>query len=418
MVPIIMKLILGDNDPMCKQLFIGDHIFPGVWQYMMPREFVDIRFPSERRSTCMNCPKSCYEDYRPDYRCCTYNPRVPNFLLGFALESKNGPIIESLINKGALIPEGMVNTPKQWTDYLDDIEHDRFGSSDQTLCPMLNPENGYCNIHAFRNSVCSTFFCLKDHGSRGDQFWSDVQVLGLQVETALSQWALDYIGFDLSSYINRFDSLSENIPAVSASNRFWSKSALKALWADWYGREVDLFKKCAVAISDHRDVLWEIANSFEIVEADKFDQAMVKSVPKDLQDQVDPDDYETGDPVSPLELWHRCQKSLDKVWMLPDAKLELSPRVKIVQNSSEDQESIDKSDKPWIVNLLVRKGGKKVDFRLFMSDTEIIFLRLFEQKRVIDWRLLSQEASRSMEDVRGFISELIGHKILIKVRKV
>ena len=51
-----------------------------------------------------------------------------------------------------LIPEGMNQTPTQWYDYLDDVKNEQFGKS-KILCPMLDRSNGYCKIHAFRNSV-------------------------------------------------------------------------------------------------------------------------------------------------------------------------------------------------------------------------------------------------------------------------
>ena len=73
---------------------------------------------------------------------------------------------------------------------------------------MLDTSNGYCKIHAFRNGVCSTFFCEKDYEDLSAEFWGSLKFLVGQIEMALSQWAMRFVGFDLEAYMERYDSLS------------------------------------------------------------------------------------------------------------------------------------------------------------------------------------------------------------------
>ena len=77
----------------------------------------------------------------------------------------------------------------------------------------------------------------------------------------------------------------------------WSEKALKHLWGEWYGKELEFYCLCAKAIMDHIDVLWEIASETDIIEASKFDKVMHKNVPEKLQSQVEPEDLEEGDPA-------------------------------------------------------------------------------------------------------------------------
>ncbi len=174
------------RDPIEQAFKIGHHWVPGIWRYMLPGALTEMTLPQERLATCLNCPKARFEGWRPDYRCCTYHPRVPNFLLGLALsEPASAKIIKRLVREGFLLPEGMISSPNQWAHYLTDTGEDRFGRSEKVLCPFLEQKSGLCQLYAFRNSVCSTFFCQHDHGDKGDRFWSSVQTVAQQVEMAL-----------------------------------------------------------------------------------------------------------------------------------------------------------------------------------------------------------------------------------------
>ncbi len=140
-----------------------------------------MKFPKEERANCGACPKAKYEGYRADYKCCTYHPRVSNFSLGLA--ATNAPaqrIIKELNVKGWLVPEGMLSSPILWYDYLADLKEDQFGVSKKVLCPFLQTSTGLCQIYAYRNGVCSTFFCMHDQGERGEKFWENLQVLAIQ----------------------------------------------------------------------------------------------------------------------------------------------------------------------------------------------------------------------------------------------
>ena len=382
---------------------------------MMPKEFLDLSFPAEERSSCMNCPKSCLDGFRPDYRCCTYLPRIPNFLLGLSTEVGQGfAQLETIIAKGLATPEGMNGTPRQWVDYLEDLEEDAFGKSQRVLCPMLDTATGYCRVHAFRNSVCSTFFCIKDHGKKGDTFWESVQTLGSQVEMAITHWAMNQVGFDVESYMKRVNSLSKKIKKVHVKGGGWSNESLRLLWGDWYGKEVDFFLECAALVKEHRHLLWDIANQSEIEEAKKFDRAMVKSVPKKLADQLDESDLDDseGETVAPEDLWKNCKRSYEKLWKLKPQSYRLSKRFELKKNKLETEIEKYHKDRPYYVK---KKKESDTEDHLFLRQDEFEVLEGFQESTLVDWSFFARDNVKALANPKDFISRIYSQKILTPV---
>lgn len=404
--------------------YIGSHLVPGVWEDMLPFELFTYEIPEERRSTCMDCPKTCTDGFRPDYRCCTYHPRVPNFLLGFAVSDKNSaPRVRKLRDEGWMLPEGFQATPHQWADFLADVAEDRFGKSENVLCPFMEKPSGFCKIYPFRNSVCSTFFCLHDHGDQGRKFWESLQTLVMQVELALGQWALRQAGFDVEAYIRRLDRLGRNVTTVARpGKRTWTEDARRFLWGDDFGRELEIYEACAEAIEAHREDLWEIANQTDILEAPKWEKATHRVVPEEYHDEIedkeeDDDDDEEKHTVSPRTLWRDVQKHYHRMWSLPDTKLRLNGRVHIGENLGDDALARKRGKQSHVVSYMKRKGGRTPEWREFVSEAEADALALFNQETPVNRDTidrLSRSLGAAKRDPRAFISEWTRKKVLVK----
>ncbi|MES2744673.1 MAG: hypothetical protein V4655_04560, partial [Bdellovibrionota bacterium] len=315
-----------------------------------------------------------------------------------------------------LLPEGMNHAPMQWYDYLDDLQNESFGKSTKVLCPMLDQSNGYCRAHAFRNSVCSTFFCLKDHGQAGDEFWASLQTLGTQVELSLSQWCLRTLGFDLQLYFKTFTKLSTEMQNVS-SQTGWKDYVLDSLWGSWRGHEKEIMLECGRLVSKHRDDLWDIANTFAISESAPFNIAMIKGVPKHLEDQIDPEDLEEdedAEAAKPRDLWKSVMKNYDKLWDLPEGRYILSPRVEIIPNKGIDQESLYHADQPFSLRVYTRKGSRTLDWRMYIQQADFDVLQLFKQDGVsLDWSLLMNPVLSAHGRGKEFIAEMLKSKVLV-----
>lgn len=401
----------------------SDGPFPRLWGAMFPREFKHLTLPQEREATCDRCPKARFENYRADYRCCTYWPRIPNYLLGLAVGSPQGKdAIVEVIERGMALPEGMVASPSQWRDYTEDLAQERFGSSDKVLCPMLDKKTFLCRIHAWRNSVCSTYFCFKDHGKVGDRFWSAVSDLGSQVEAALGQWALRRMGFSLDAYLESMNGLGAQIDNLSDPRTGgWTEASRKLLWGDWFGRELEFYQQCGQWIERHQDVLWEIAGDEDIRECRTFENALERWLPQgdDKGQSVDDDSDDSvdeGEPWSVQELWQIVQKTHDKMWKLPLQPVQWHVRVTVGPNPMTSERDRDHAGKPYRLIKASRRKKDSDEAFLYLTEPEYQLLLALQKPTLIDWRLLSSPMARGISDCRGFLAECLGQEILMVVR--
>lgn len=391
------------QDPVFTPLRLGTHVVPGLWRYLLPKSLVDLPLPEERRATCSNCPRVTASNFRPDYRCCTYYPRIPNFLLGLALlEGKTAAkVVAQSASRSFLMPEGFQASPAQWADLLTDVGEGLYGQSSRVLCPYLQKATGYCGIYAFRNSVCSTFFCYHDHGTRGDAFWEALQTTVVQVEMVLGQWALRQVGFSVDDYVKRMNALAPKIEKTSdPKSRTWNEMARRAAWGEHYGKELDVYRACAEKILAHKDELWTLANENDIVEADLFEIAAQSVVPEAHRGEIE-DDY--SDPeretIRPRELWNGSIRRLRNLHKLPEGQLVLSPRVRLIGGTVE----------------YLEKRSSNVSWRQDVGEGEERALTLFTQPNRPE-KLLPSIAALTGRDGARFVAEWFGREVLIKAR--
>jgi Fe-S-cluster containining protein len=359
---------------------------------MMPAALSELRFPDERNASCMNCPKSCHDEWRPDYRCCTYHPRISNFLLGLACRTVDGErAVDELLQRGMVLPEGMHSSPRQWLDFVDDEHHDLFGKSQKVLCPMLDPVSGYCRVHAFRNSVCSTYFCTKDHGHPGEVFWSQIQTLGTQLEMRLAQWALRQVGFDLDASLRVLDELAPELSRASGPQG-WHPEVLKKIWGQGWGHEKEILLACAAVIHRHQDQLWSIAQQETIKEPHLFDQALMQAVPDEQRDIVDEDDAEWEEVSDLAALWEDCLTAHDALWADPDGAFSLSPNVNIIPNGAG-----------FLLEYRFQNPERSLYFRLALNS---------EQKSLLESFQTPAPLKAEDPEAQDFLREMMHRKVL------
>ena len=189
---------MSSSSKVFEPLMMGNHPIPGIWSYLLPDDFSYLRLPQESKSKCSECPQVEKQGFRSDYRCCTYFPRIPNFMLGLALvegQEQRVAMVRDLIQKGFVLPEGTHASPDLWRRSVVQNSQEKFGRGDDVLCPFIDKSKQMCGIHNYRGSVCSTFFCELDHGRSSEEFWDGLQSLMLQVETALSQHLMSRYNF-------------------------------------------------------------------------------------------------------------------------------------------------------------------------------------------------------------------------------
>jgi Fe-S-cluster containining protein len=401
------------TDPILNATTIGHHTVPGLWRYILPEEIFNFQVPDEREATCMNCPQIAKESYNRTYRCCTYNPAVPNYSLGLAMRTPMARTrISRLIEEGWALPEGSVQTPVQWQSYLEVSKEDTFGQTEKTRCDLLDKKNGFCTIYAFRNAICSTFFCIHDHGKKGERFWESVQELVGQIESALTYWSMEQAGLCPKSYNDRMNELASDVRSLSDGNGRWTKKAREYLFAGFYGQELAFFDRCAEAVSQNRDKLWDIANSQQIYSPEKFDKAQLAMIPKSLKTEIDPEDYEDGEALTPKAMWRSLRGRYHKLFSNVQGRLILNPKVDFFDNDFDGAEENHYADRAVIMSFLTRKGSAKYDWQLFVDKSTKKLLTEFTKPQ----RPTPQHLRRFQRCKFGKLDEWLAKKVLIEAK--
>jgi hypothetical protein len=231
-------------------------------------ELLGGEIPSETRATCHDCAmcesggeyqKPGSRFFNPERKCCTYVPRLHNFLAGMILTDEDPAMargrasVEARLDAGvALTPLGLEQPPKMKSLY-NLMETRAFGRAQSLLCPhYINESGGLCAVWKYRNSVCSTWFCKYVRGGVGRNFWEAVKRLLMTVEDDLSRWCaieleLDEAALDLSF-----------TPDAEAGHRRLTLEDIddqvdpdrqRRLWGDWYGREREFYRACAELVA-------------------------------------------------------------------------------------------------------------------------------------------------------------------------
>lgn len=407
------------QEEISQPLRLGKHLVTGYWRYILPNELLQLKYPDESRSACMSCPKVLSDSYRPDYRCCTYFPRVPNFALGFALlhSEEARDLIRELILKGFILPEGMVATPDLWADYITEVEEDRYGKSHTVLCPFLNQANGYCRIYSFRNSVCSTFFCLKDGGQAGESFWHELQELGSQCELAIGQWAMGEVGLSPDLYYERLNRL-EPAKVARRKDRAWNRTALRSLWGRFFGQEEEFLIRTADMFRSHQDKLWDIANQVEIREASEFEKKSLSRVPARYRAEARAEmgDASAQETMPPWKIWNGLLSRHRVLWTVPGGLIQLAPGVVLPVNPDQTPDGLCHRAGKYRLELFRRADRRgSAEFCEYISRSEREALELFRQPVLVTFRLM-QDLARVLgkdSDPFGFISNSFHKKVLV-----
>jgi len=177
-------------------------------------------------------------EFNPRTECCSFNPKLPNFLVGGILQNEDPNfegdrlLIEMRAASQAINPYAMKAPWLYWVHY-----HDHpFGQSEKLLCPYyIDRDGGLCGIYQYRNGRCSTWFCKYEHRRFGYEFWQAVDHLLTAMEDELAKWCVQEI--DLKRSLDPTD-----FPAFE--------------WGVWVGRERDFFRKC-----------WELVHQLTVDEA-------------------------------------------------------------------------------------------------------------------------------------------------------
>ena len=232
--------------------------------------------PPETRATCDDCamcapegatePETLY--FSPRTKCCTYQPRLANYLVGRALEdedfafSAGRATLEQRIDAGVGVTPLGLGAPAKF-GLLYQHGSAGFGRAESLRCPhYIEEAGGRCGIWRNRNAVCATWFCKHERGAVGLAFWTRVRDLFLAVEGDLAVWCVVESDLDEEARSAVFEGRPrmpgerESLSAADLDGRADPRMGRK-LWGNWLGRERKFYRECArrVASLSWEDVL-------------------------------------------------------------------------------------------------------------------------------------------------------------------
>jgi Fe-S-cluster containining protein len=392
-----------DRDDLHDPMPLGPHHVAGIWRALLPEDAEWLRMPPERYAECSTCPPAVRGEYHADCRCCGYVPHVPNISLGLALEDPDAaPRIRAAIGARLALPSGLWASPARFRRSMAMDSGGKFGTDPSMACPFLGAGGG-CGIHAYRNSVCSTFFCVNDHGEAGERLWNSMQALLGNTEVAAAQWAMGEAGLSWELQAERMNELAGDMDALSTDDESWTEAAHRHIWGDWLGREQAFYARCIAAVRAHRDGLFERLASRVTPDAVAFEVAQRDWVPIEHRDEVPLIAGDGVDRANIQDLWYRIQLRLRNIWALP---LNEGP----VRWAAGIQIAPPDGRLPLLVGDKNRVAGASRIY--WVDDVELALLELFKIPRPIDSALLDSAEADAVDDARGFLSMCMRRGIL------
>jgi hypothetical protein len=232
-------------------LTILSGIVPPLYKNIINNKIFNLEV-TETKATCDNCLRSRDKRfafaYKPDLKCCTFHPYLPNFAVGALLERNTKTLgilkIESKIsNREFALPIGIV-APFDYQFIFLNKDEEQFGNDSNLLCPYFDKNVNQCSIWQYRGVVCTSFYCRSDYGQNGQKFWAVLSDYLSYVEMALAEECLVQLDFsprDLSDqlfYLNKREFEQEEV-----LQKQLSLTVDKTLW-NGYADKIDFYKKC------------------------------------------------------------------------------------------------------------------------------------------------------------------------------
>jgi hypothetical protein len=233
-------------------------ILPAVYQKFFPA-FFEEAIPVETLATCFDCamcskpgepqmPGVSY--FKPDSKCCTFMPKLPNYLVG-ALLSDTSPEMEEgrsrirkrIDEKVGILPYGIYPSKKFAVLYKRAADK-TFGKNQILMCPYFVHESGNCSVWKYRETVCTTYYCKSIAGQEGKKFWASVNAYLTHAQDTLNLYAITILQLDVNSIIEHMK--NQNVEVLEVSDLEESplpEEEYSKLWGEWAGREMEFYKR-------------------------------------------------------------------------------------------------------------------------------------------------------------------------------
>jgi hypothetical protein len=218
-------------------------------------EWLTDPLPRETHATCDRCAM-CAGDgqagtdrvfFDRAIKCCTYLPRIPNFLAGRILTDESDELaqgratIDQRITAGVAVTPFGLGIPAPYQLLYRNAEA-FFGRAEGLRCPHYVVEGGRCGIWRHREATCATWFCKHEHGATGQMFWAAIRELLRGIEHDLAAWCVLALVHDdrVLAALAVADQAQGRLDAY-ALDGLQNPDAHRELWGHWAGRAREFF---------------------------------------------------------------------------------------------------------------------------------------------------------------------------------
>jgi Fe-S-cluster containining protein len=190
------------------------------------------------------------EHFDPTTKCCTYVPRLHNYLIGRILADRDPAMAAGRTRVEARVDERIAVSPlgvMAPSHYFALHKPERFGKSKALRCPYYLSETGQCGVWRHRNAVCSTWFCKHERGAASRSFWKALEMALSEAERAIARHAvleLDVGAAVLAKLFPHSEDI-ESDPAPGDLDKHVDPQRYATLWGRWLGREREFFARSA-----------------------------------------------------------------------------------------------------------------------------------------------------------------------------
>ncbi len=216
--------------------------------------------PGEPRSSCADCAmcrpaNPATPAFSPRVKCCTFQPSLPNFLVGAALsdertsEHARAALRRRITERRGATPLYLERTPDE--EQAQELGKAGYGQDPSLLCDYH--EDGRCGMWAHREAVCSTFWCLSDRRAVGMRFHEATKRLLGRVEEMLAIWNVRAL---LPTRVAALVQLDERprryalgeLPGARTGDSIGFPTR-RRIWGPWVGREEAFYRACAERVA-------------------------------------------------------------------------------------------------------------------------------------------------------------------------
>ncbi|TKC97272.1 hypothetical protein [Polyangium fumosum] len=228
-------------------------VFPPVYWSFLPSFFTKPA-PREDKATCDRCAMASPAEgghalpgaihFRPDVKCCSFHPRLPNYLVGAILSDDSPDMDEGrrrirakIAARSGVTPQ-WISPPEKTQLLLKATRRTSFGRSLVLRCPYYEVESGLCTVWRHRDSICSTFFCRYSAGADGANFWTAMRSYLSHVERRLAEHALQRV----APQLREPEATPGELTLEDLEDR--PPAHYSVCWSEWEGREEELYLRC------------------------------------------------------------------------------------------------------------------------------------------------------------------------------